>query len=419
VRSPASAFARLALLAALAASSVASCEVDEGLTDPPPPVYAKASLDDDTVEIYDPDNLPRFDLEIDAAGLAALRTKPREPVRATFRHRDEVLVGVGVRLKGEYSFRPIDGKPSFRIKFDEFTDGQKFRGLSKLVLNNTVQDPSFLSERMAYGLFRAVGMPAPRANSALVYVNGAFYGLYTNVEAADKALLSRWFASTKGNLYEENGVDFVAGAEKTFELETNEKKNDRRDLAGLVAALERATPADFMEVMAPHVDVPRLVRYCALESLVGHEDGYCFGPGKRNNFRIYNDPTTRQFTFLPSGMDRALRPWRAPALVHAWVPPAEVYGNPFAITGLLPKKCLANAACGKLYAEALAELTAAFEAADLPGQIERATQVIRAAVTADGRKELDSRYFDYALQTMRDYVQGRPASIRAALQTRR
>lgn len=54
-------------------------------------------------------------------------------------------------------------------------------------------------ERLAYDVFRAAGLPAPRCNNAVVYVNGAYYGVYVNVEAEDKTLLRRWFASAEGN----------------------------------------------------------------------------------------------------------------------------------------------------------------------------------------------------------------------------
>ena len=100
----------------------------------------------------------------------------------------------------------------------------------RLTLNNMVEDPSFLAERLAFHFFRAAELPAPRCNHALVYVNGTFFGLYANVEAEDKPFLRRWFGSDAGNLYEEGQVDFEPGTETAFDLETNETANDRSDL---------------------------------------------------------------------------------------------------------------------------------------------------------------------------------------------
>jgi hypothetical protein len=383
---------------------------------PPAPHYEQVGAPASSDEIYDPLNLPRFDLEIDEAGIESLRSNPREEVPATFRYRDLVVQGVGVRLKGEYSFRPIDEKPSFRLDFDELVKGQRFLGLERMVLNNTVQDPTFLSERFAYRLYRQAGLPAPRANSALVFVNGSYFGLYTNVEAIDEIFLARWFADTGGNLYEDGGADFVPGAETSFDLETNEALDDRTDLAGLVAALDRATPDDFVEQLGPHLDLDRFVRYAALEAAIGQQDGYAFGSGDPNNFRLYNHPATGTFTFIPSGMDRTLRPANTPALFHEWVPPVPTYGSPWEITGLLLEKCVASPQCRAAYAAALMDSAALIEASDLGGEMERAEQQIRAAVMADRRKELDDRYFDYALRTMRDYVAGRAAALRAEVE---
>lgn len=393
----------------------AGCAAPGPQTGEPQPVYVDdVDAADPSAELYDPRNLPRFDLELDAAALESLRESPRDKVRARLRYRGETL-DVGVRLKGEYSFRPVDEKPSFRITVDEFVPEQRLRGVDELVLNNTIQDPSFLGERLAYALFRSAGLPASRANSALVFVNGAFYGVYTNVEAQDKTFLKRWFGSNKGNMYEENGVDFLPGAEALFDLETNEAVGDRSHLATFIAALTAATPADYPEVIAPHLDLSRFLRFCALELLSGHEDGYAFGPGKRNNFRIYDDPASGTFAFIPSGMDRALRPSRAPALVHEWVPPHPAYDSPWNAFGLVLVKCLANVPCRAAYVEAIDQMAAHFDAAGLPRLIDELAAQIRPAVQADERKELDNEYFEYALATMRTYVAGRTAAARAAL----
>lgn len=406
---------RSSLVAVALLTAAACAAAPEDSTGKPAPLYGVVTPDGDdrTAELYAPGNVPRFDLELPPAAIAALRADPRREVRATFRYRDEVVADIGVRLKGEGSFRPVDAKPSFRIKFDEFVAKQKFRGLSRMVLNNTVQDPSFLSERLAYAVYRAAGQPAPRANSALVFVNDEYFGVYTNVEAVDKAFLRRWFANHEGNLYEETGADFVPGAESAFELETNEDANDRSGLAALNAVLARATPADFMEVVGPHLDIQRFVNFAALEALTGQEDGYSFRQRRRNNFRVYEDPASGTFAFIPSGMDRALRPQRAPTLVHDWVPAAPVYDSPWDAQGIVLQKCVAAPACRAEYAAALEQSTKLFEAMNLAAEVDRLAAQIRGAVRADRRKELDNRYFEYALGTMKSWISGRPASIRA------
>ncbi|MEY2930876.1 MAG: hypothetical protein RL033_1625, partial [Pseudomonadota bacterium] len=213
----------------LAAASLAqACASDA----PPAPeahyaAQAPADTSDASDELFAPENLVRFDVELSAESMLRLEEDPFTFVFGTLRYREQELRSIGVRLKGEASFRALDDKPALRLKLDEFVPGQRLLGLKRLTLNNDVQDPSSLSQSLAYRLFRAAGLPAPRCNHALVYVNGKYYGLYSNVETEDKSFLSRWFSSNDGNLYEEGGSDLVPGSSALFDLETNEDTADR------------------------------------------------------------------------------------------------------------------------------------------------------------------------------------------------
>ena len=123
-------------------------------------------------ELFDADRVPRFEIELPPASMAALAQDPKTYVRGTFRYGSEVVSDIGVRIKGEATLRAL-AKAAFKLKFDEFVPNQIFRGLRRLTLNNMIEDATFLAERLAYHVFRAAGLPAPRANSALVTVNGS------------------------------------------------------------------------------------------------------------------------------------------------------------------------------------------------------------------------------------------------------
>ena len=76
---------------------------------------------------------------------------------------------------------------------------------------------------MAYALFRAAGLVAPRCNHAHVVVNGQDLGIYTHVEAIKKPFLARHFTSDDGNLYEGNArADFAPALQVRYERKTNE-----------------------------------------------------------------------------------------------------------------------------------------------------------------------------------------------------
>ncbi len=382
---------------------------------PPEPRYEVEAAADPSHELFAPENLVRFDLELSAEAQAQLIKDPYTFVFGTLRYREHTLKSIGVRLKGEASFQELDEKPAFRLKLDEFVPGQRLLGLKRLTLNNDVQDPSGLSQSLAYRLFRAAGLPAPRCNHALLYLNGEYYGLYSHVETEDKTFLARWFSSDEGNLYEEAGSDLVPGAATKFELETNEGENNRSDLEALIAAIARATPADFSETVSAELDLDQYLSFAALEALAGGEDGYSYVLGTPNNFRLYRDPETSRFVFLPWGLDRALRPRFDPLLVHDWVPALARYRSVWQTHALLLSGCLASPECKAAFTERLRELTALFEELELDVAARAEWELIDAAGQADQRKPAGDEHVAYARRLLLEYIAERPAVLRAEL----
>lgn len=412
-RSPAplTSFARAAVLLVLGALTQA-CAAP--VPEDPQPWYT-ASTPDPSDELFAAENLVRLDLELSAASLERLRESPDEYAVGTLRYRDQTLDSIGVRLKGEASFREIDDKPAFRLKLDQFVPGQRLFGLKRLTLNNDVQDPSSLSQSLAYRLFRAAGLPAPRCNHALVYVNGEYYGLYSNVETEDKVFLERWFSSDDGNLYEEGGSDLVPGSASAFDLETNEDQNDRSDLEALIGALARATPDDFSDTVGLELDLDRYLTFAALEALAGGEDGYSYVLGVPNNYRLYRDPESARFVFLPWGLDRALRPRFDPELVHEWVPALDRYRSVWNTPAVVLSGCLASTECKLAYTERLRHMAELFEALDLAAQARAEIALIAEGSRADQRKPSDEAYADYARRLVLEYITERPRVLRAEL----
>lgn len=75
--------------------------------------------------------------------------------------------------------------------------GQRAFGQEKLTLNNLHQDDTAIHEWLAYRIFGAVGVPAPRVGYAHVTLDGSDYGTYLLVETLDERdFLARNFPST-------------------------------------------------------------------------------------------------------------------------------------------------------------------------------------------------------------------------------
>jgi hypothetical protein len=237
-------------------------------------------------------------IDISPDALDTLRRQPRDYVTATVRVDREVYTEVGVHLKGSTgSFRDLDDKPALTVDFNQFNPGQKLDGLSKIHLNNSVEDASYVNERLGSELFRAAGVPTPRVAHTLVELNGRSLGLYVLKEGFSAEFLGLYFRRTDGNLY-----DIGSGNEVTERMKRNSGAgpNDWSDLKALAAAAQQPDLAQRWQQLQRVLDMDRFLSFVATEILIGHRDGYSLA---RNNFRIYHDPTTDKFVFLPHGMD--------------------------------------------------------------------------------------------------------------------
>lgn len=256
--------------------------------------------------------IPHFQISIARTNLQALRERPRDYVRATIREGDRTYEDVAIHLKGAAgSFRDIDNeKPAFTLNFDKFVDNQKFHGLDKLSLNNSVQDASYMTEAICSELFLAAGVPTPRTSHALVSLNGRELGLYVLKEGFDKTFLRRHFKNPNGNLYDGG---FLRDITESLERTSGEIRG-RADLKALVAAASESNHAARLQRIRETLDLDRFISFAALEMLTWHWDGYLL---KRNNYRVYHDPDSGKLVFFPHGMDQMFWDVNAPVIPRA------------------------------------------------------------------------------------------------------
>ena len=129
----------------------------------------------------------------------------------------ERVENVGLRAKGNSSMQRVtqarNGRYSLKIEFDHFVDGQLYRGLDKLALNNLVQDDSGMKDYLAYRMMGEFGVAAPLCSYIYITVNGEDWGLFLAVEAIEDSFLQRNFGLEYGELYKpdsfgnDNGED--------------------------------------------------------------------------------------------------------------------------------------------------------------------------------------------------------------------
>jgi hypothetical protein len=242
-----------------------------------------------------------LEIELGPKELDALRREPRKYVKATLKEDGKVVYkDVGVHLKGAAgSFRGIDDKAGLTLNMNKFGVEQRFHGMDKFHLANSVQDPSYVSELICGELFRAAGVPASRISHAVVTINGRRRGMYYIKEGYDKYFLRRHFGSNKGNFYDGG---FLRDLDQPLQLLSG--KDDVKphtDLKKVVDAAREGNPKLRFEKMAKVIEMDKFITYLALEVVTWDWDGY---PMNRNNYRIYHDPKSDKVTFVPSGMDQ-------------------------------------------------------------------------------------------------------------------
>ncbi|MGK0360288.1 MAG: hypothetical protein ACI9U2_002601 [Bradymonadia bacterium] len=274
--------------------------VDFGEPPPPPDAMVEQPLrpiDEGCSDLYSQDILPVYYVDIDPEEWAAIQDefanwqareamglpiKPYHPV-ARFRYEGEVVLDAQIRLKANNRFSWVPPKMQFVINFRKEDRSKRFHGQRKLNLDAPWYDPTLLRERVALSFLREAGLPAACANNAVLFVNNAFYGLYTNKEHVDKEFLERNFDDPEGDLWKYG-----------WEIRTNSQTAtpERRD-----ALWGSSTIEDFGQL----VDREQTVKAWAAESMLPHHDGYvCCN----HNFYVYDHPS-RGFQFVLHDLDIA------------------------------------------------------------------------------------------------------------------
>jgi hypothetical protein len=256
--------------------------------------------------------IPTMKVFIEDGELNKLRGNLRAYVKCRVVENDKTeYKDVGVKCKGAAgSFRSIDDRPALTLNFDKYIKDQSFHAMDKIHLNNSVQDPTYMSEILCSDLNLAAGVPCARATHARVWVNNRDLGFYGLKEGFDKKFLKRHFASDKGNLYDGG---FLQDIDANLEKDEGKNPDDRSDLKALVDACREGDPAKRWPRVNELLDVDAFITFMALELMCCHWDGYC---NNRNNYRVYFDPTNKKAYFMPHGMDQMFGDTNAGILHH-------------------------------------------------------------------------------------------------------
>ncbi|MBI9066799.1 MAG: CotH kinase family protein [Salinivirgaceae bacterium] len=218
----------------------------------------------------------------------------------------DTVLNVGFRLRGNTS--RYAAKKSFKVSFNTFESGRKFKGLEKMNLNGEHNDPSIIRSYLGWNVCKDIKIPGARVNHVEFYINDEYFGLYANVEHIDEEFIEKRFDHNFGNLYKclwpasleylgTNTQDYI---DNGYELKINSDQPDYSDLINLTQIISNTSSGDLQTYLEPIFNVNAFLRYLAMEVFIGHWDAYSLNT---NNYYLYNNKFTGKFEFIPYDLD--------------------------------------------------------------------------------------------------------------------
>ena len=200
-------------------------------------------------------------------------------------------------------------KNSLKLDLNKFRPEQSCNGISKFNLNNLRHDHSFLHEFLIYRMYQELGIAAPRAALARVFVNGHYAGLYSLLEQVDKTFLTSNFPDGgQGDLWKSRNWNFAGRPDwkKDIQAKTNESDPDTTAIMDFVGTLNRQTGSGNAGFIAEYFRMEDLLKIFAVDFLTRATDHPFYGIG--HNFYIYRDTVTKKFTYIPWDYDQTFSP---------------------------------------------------------------------------------------------------------------
>ena len=326
---------------------------------------------------------------------------------ADFHFRGVRVARVGIRSRGSGSRNPT--KPGLRVDFNRYISGQSFQDLKSVVLDNCVQDPTMLQERVNLRMFNRVGIPAPRASAARLYVNEEYFGVYSLVEPIDKSFLKRVYQDDRGYLYEytwsmpwnfellsEDPAFYCPGL---FDPKTNEKAPEAQLIYAMVNEVNQRPDEPFPAGVSRYLDLPQFQKYLAVETYLNEWDGFLGARGMAN-FYLFRPPGSNVFRFLPWDKDLAF-------LNKV----SSIWDN--AGRNVLTRRAFLSPELRRTF---LASLMECADAAGGPNgwleqEIGREYAMIREAALKDEKKPFSNEYFEATMEWIVDFARQRPESV--------
>lgn len=250
-------------------------------------------------------------------GLASAAGVEFKYVHADFDFEGQLFKDIAVRYKGNGTWMGSQNslKRSLKIDLNEYVNGQKLAGLTKLNFHNNVTDASFMNEVLSHRLFRDAKLPAPRTAYARVFVtvpgkhDHKYFGLYSIVEDVDKHFAEANFGVKKGaifkpvtpNLFAYLGDDWKK-YNQTYDPKTDLTPEQKQRVIDFSRLVTSADDTEFASKLDSYLDLDEFARFMAVTVYLSTLDSIL---SVGQNYYVYLSPKSFKFQFIPWDLDHS------------------------------------------------------------------------------------------------------------------
>ena len=361
-------------------------------------------------DLFDSNTLQDIQLTMSSRDLAEMRARYTENLYfpADFLWRNVRVRNVAVRIRGLATRSAT--KPGLRVDFNRYIEKQTFLGLHSVVLDNELNDTTFVREAVSMAFIAKMGGPASRESFARLFINGEYQGVYGIVEAVDKEYLARTLGENDGYLFDhhyQNGFhaedlgDDLEQYKWRFEAQTHRLEPDSilySPIRDLFREVNHDMDGAWRSRVSEYIDLPQFVTYVAIEHFLAELDGFT-GYAGMANFYLYRPNGSTTHRVLPWDRDTTFQNIEHPIF-------DRVQEN------VLVSRALMFADLRDLYLNTLEK--AAYAAADgrwLDGEMRRLAAVVKDAGYADTRKIFTNEEYETGMVFLLDFAKWRPKFV--------
>ena len=376
-------------------------------------VCPRPALAQTVAELFDTNTIQEIRLSVNSRDLRTLRenfqVNTYYPADLTW--KNVKVRNVAIRSRGAGSRNPT--KLGFRVDMNRYTTGQKFVGLSTIVLDNLWQDESMIREKLAFTFFEKLGQPAPRESYCRLFINNEYQGLYTITEEIDGAFAQRVTGEADGTVFEFHSnndqpyraedLGAIENYKPFFEPRTHVLNADTTLYTPIQQLFREANGPDdavWRDRVEQYLDLTSFMVHVGIEQFVAGNDGL-IGNFGMNNFYLYRFQGSNKHRVFVWDQDQAF-------IVSPDSGIATTDAN------VLFQRAMAYPDLRETYFKTIEECAILSRTDDwLLTEIDRLVGIIFDAAQADTKKQFTNAEFDEAVNFLRVFAAERPNQVLA------